>query len=264
MFRFGTPDGILTDNPSLPERVVVLAPFLIDRYEFSVARYRAAVAAGFVSPDETPLTWDSDLPAAPPIPTQQQQCTLSTLPRDRESYPLNCVSWTAARALCRFSGGDLPTEAQWEYVAAVAGRPARTRFPWGGADDTRPTCKRATWGRSGDPVDATFSCRPGYGPTPLDAHVGLEGDVTPVLGIVGLGGSVGELTRDALAPYTAPCWTSVSFRDPFCDVPSDVHTTRGGSWFDDTAGLVIGVRRGLTLGSNGHGMRCVQAAGTSQ
>jgi formylglycine-generating enzyme required for sulfatase activity len=264
MFRFGTPDGVLTDHPSLPERVVVVDPFLVDRYELSVARYRAALAAGFVSPDDTPVGWDGDLPATPPIPDQAQQCTWSDKPRGREAYPLNCISHAAGRALCRFLGGDLPGEAQWEYAAAIAGRDGRTRFPWGGADDARPTCARAIWGRSGERGDTTNVCRPNYGPAPLDASAGAGGDVTPGLGIVGLGGSLGEHTRDALAEFTAPCWTAAPLRNPSCDVTSDTHTTRGGVWFDDEGGLVIGVRRELTLAGNGFGLRCVYPAGESK
>src|SRR5262249_10302374 len=41
----------LGDNDAVPRQVAVVAPFTIDRYELTVGRYRAALAAGFVASD---------------------------------------------------------------------------------------------------------------------------------------------------------------------------------------------------------------------
>jgi formylglycine-generating enzyme required for sulfatase activity len=47
----------------------------------------------------------------------------------QENLPINCVNWWEAYAFCIWDGGFLPSEAEWEYVAA--GGSQQREYPWG-------------------------------------------------------------------------------------------------------------------------------------
>jgi formylglycine-generating enzyme required for sulfatase activity len=94
-FKMGSNDG---DKDEKPVHHVRVKSFYMSKTEVTVGQYRACVKAGSCSKPSTGLycNWDKS---------------------DREDYPINCVGWDQVRAFAKWAGGDLPTEAQWEYAA---------------------------------------------------------------------------------------------------------------------------------------------------
>lgn len=244
---------------STPLRLAQIGPLLVDRFEVTVGRWRRALGDGFRSPDQSPPVNDGPLDV---LSADGGASTWSSRPMDREGFPLNNVTWGAARAFCRFSGGDLPTEAQWEWIATAAGRPFKSAYAWG---DSPPTCDGVVYGRGNVGVAGvgTGACRSTpVSPGPADeASAAL--DVTPGAGIHNLGGNVSEWTLDSALPMNSACWWRAAVREPQCQQAGSTHRARrGGAWSYPPALLGAEGRFGVETRNNVYfdlGFRCVRA-----
>jgi formylglycine-generating enzyme required for sulfatase activity len=251
------------DLSGVPERVANVGAFYMDRHEYTVARWRAVFAAdpGAFGAGHVILN-DEPIANGATSELDEQLCTASHADLGRERFALSCVTWDSARELCRRAGGDLPTEAQWEYAAQRAGRPGKTQFPWGSEG---VTCDRAVYGRFAGGSAGRKGCAPqGTGPLPVDAREKEPGDVS-ALGIVGLGGGVAELLRDAFFGLEAPCWRSAGLREPGCAPDAGPRRSiRGGDWTINAIGVGSEARRLAETPSSyapSIGFRCVRPAG---
>jgi formylglycine-generating enzyme required for sulfatase activity len=103
-------DKIQLDDDTVVDRKVYLSSFAIDRDEVTVARYRACIAAGACELD-------------PLIAGDERYI--------RDAWPIVNVTWNEAQDFCRWRGGRLPTEAEWERAARGDDR---RHWPWGDAD----------------------------------------------------------------------------------------------------------------------------------
>ncbi len=236
VFVFGS-DGpnLSTSYPSTPRRLARMKRFWIDRNEVTVGEMRAAVAAGFVVDRDRLPSNDGPLSFEGPDPAHSYDrlCTYSAAPLDREDFPINCISWKAAHDYCAAKGGDLPTEAQFEYAATSAGRPTKTVYPWG---NEPPDCNRGVFGRSrtsttllGTLGICTSEGKPAFPQPATDPR----GDVTP-LGIANMGGSMREWSADSYDGFDSPCWSSTSMTNPTCaERNARFRAVRGASWIDD-------------------------------
>ncbi len=99
------------DLGHMQPRSVHVDAFAIDRDEVSVADYRRCVAAG-----------SCDLDAL--IAADERYI--------RNEWPLVNVTWLEAQDFCRWRGGRLPTEAEWERAAR--GDEVEAAWPWGSVE----------------------------------------------------------------------------------------------------------------------------------
>jgi formylglycine-generating enzyme required for sulfatase activity len=247
-----------------PERVAAVPSLLVDRNEVTVGRWRDAVLRGF-NPDFNPGVNDKDQP----LPTSSagiklgDQCTYSHNPLrkfGRESFPLNCLSYTLAEQFCEFEGGTLLTEAQWEWVASASGRSDETLYAWGTAT---PSCTGEVYGREDSFMRGLTDCVTyGYGPQPITAG---PGDLTPGAGIIGLGGSMQEWVSDAFASYDTACWRGAPVWNPSCQIDKPMRRSiRGGCWSFGTGELDTTLRDGDVdgIGFEHVGFRCARPGTT--
>jgi formylglycine-generating enzyme len=245
-------DGFFLDMRT--ERLVHLHRFWMDRGEITVGRYRAAEARGFktsrYSPKDNPGPLGED-------PTSPQSCTYTDSEGDREGHPLNCLPWGSFQEFCAYAGGSLPSEAQWEYAATLAGGAAERRYPWGDED---PVCERAVYARVGAVADDYCPGEPALPPA-----LAAEGDRTP-LGLRDLGGGLSEFVLDGPADYAGAAWLAQPFVDPVVpnEVAPDEAVTddqrfglRGGSWVSPANVLRSALRVQASASSPFYGARCV-------
>ncbi len=248
-------------------RVAQIAPLIIDRYEVTVARWRAALRDG-LRVDERPDL--NDAPFVNTVPAKLESfCTLSTEPitgpGDREDFPLNCVSAETATAFCKLTGRELPTEAQWEWVATSAGLTTDERgkrlHPWGFEP---PECSAIIYGRApldpGAPKPTTTAgnCYKEvqlFGPSSVRQ---TETDVFPSVGVYGLGGNVSEFMKDAYHEWRDTCWATAAWQDPQCATTGS-HAARGGSWTSNQSKTLAVTRLGArTTNPVSVGFRCAR------
>jgi formylglycine-generating enzyme required for sulfatase activity len=189
-----------------PARRVYVKSFEIDRTEVSNASYQRCVRAGRC------------LPARPGSARPQQ--------------PVVRVTWREARDYCRFVGGDLPSEAQWEYAAHGD---SQRSFPWG------------------DTLEATS--------TALD-DVSSHPERKSFFGLLHSAGNVWELVLDR---YVAPYSSTRHSVEPVQLEEGSERVVRGGSFLSPPHDLRARAR--AAIGENEArpdvGFRCAYAAGRS-
>ena len=147
----------------LPQHVVDVAPFELSLTPVTSAQYAAFAAESGVEP---PADWSDARP-----------------PAGREEHPVTWVDWNDAEAFCRWAGGRLPTEAEWEKAAR--GTDARI-YPWGDEPaDRRAVVSRGMKHGSTEPVGS------------------LSEGASPY-GLLDMAGNVWEWTATWYGPYPSP------------------------------------------------------------
>jgi formylglycine-generating enzyme len=214
----GCPNGGWCKPDEQPEHPSTVSSFALDKYEVTIGRFRnfvAAYEAGWrpaVGSGASPnvavgdtswrVEWDSTGVTVPlPKPGTftdashlncggWQTWTDSPGTAAQESRAINCVNWYEAFAFCIWDGARLPTESEWEYVAA--GGSDNRLYPWGSAP---PDCTYANFANG-----ATF-CGPGG--NEAVAAVGSYAAGKGLWGHADMAGNVAEWVFDWQADYSA-------------------------------------------------------------
>ncbi len=149
------------DEDERPVRKVTVKLFAIDRTEVTRGDYAACVAAGHCKATTEKTVADGS------------QATL----------PITGVDWNDAQAYCKFAGGRLPSEVEWEKAArGTDGR----EYPWGNDID----CAHANWG-SFEGEGPCAGNNPGH-----PVAVGQYPTGASPYGLLDMGGNVWEWVAD--------------------------------------------------------------------
>jgi formylglycine-generating enzyme required for sulfatase activity len=189
-------------RPETRAHAVVLDGFWVDVSEVTNAQYRQCVTAGACAAPMT-CSWGE--------PTYEDPV--------KANHPVVCVAWQAASAYCRWAGGRLPTEAEWEYVARG---PDALVYPWGNPfDGTRLNSCDVNCPHQDHRITEYDD---GYART---APVGSYPDGASWCGALDMAGNAWEWVADWHGRYPL-----LRQRNPTGPQRGSERLIRGGSWFD--------------------------------
>lgn len=115
-------------SESPAHEVTLSSGYWIDKYEVTNAAFQAFVDDGGYTQQEywseEGWAWLSN--------KSVDELPHNCIEESQPDHPRVCVTWFEAQAYARWRGGDLPTEAQWEYAARG---PEALIYPWGNEFD---------------------------------------------------------------------------------------------------------------------------------
>ena len=144
-----------------------------------------------------------------------------------DNYPVINVNWDQAKAYCRWVGGDLPTEAQWEKAALGT---TGYKYPWG------------------DTLDQTYA---NYNSKDTTAVCSYPKGNSPY-GACDMAGNVWQWVADWFGDYGT---------SPVTNSSGQVRVLRGGSWGSDEYFVRSAGRSGdlPSMAFNYLGFRCASS-----
>jgi len=216
-FKMGSDTGAGDESPT---HDVTLDAFWMDQTEVTNAMYAQCVDAGEC---ETP----------------SEQYRFGDPAYD--AYPVVYVDWTQAGTYCKWVGGRLPTEAEWEY-AARGGLEGKT-YPWG---DDSPVCTE------GAPNGAQ------YGPCAENGAIAVKTFSPNGFNLFDMAGNVWEWVGDW---YSSDYYQNSPADNPTGPESGSSRVLRGGSWVNVDSVLRVSYRL-WNLPDNFYsdiGFRCVRS-----
>ena len=223
------PAGIFTMGSSRqrPIHDVYLDAYWIDKYEVTNAQYARCVADGTcTNPVYSTFLYSRD--------TYYGYS-------EYDDHPVIYVTWSQAEDYCRWPGGRLPTEAEWEKAAR--GIDSRA-FSWG---NDEPNCNLANYKDGWSPRGTCLGFANRVGSYPAGASP---------YGAMDMAGNVWEWVADW---YDESYYEYSPLENPTGPESGTFRILRGGSWYFDETLLGSAHRFGFypTFYADYAGFRCV-------
>ena len=225
----------IAGSEAAPAHQVTLGPFFIDAYEVTNAEWQVCVEANACSEPRTLLNYEGERYYDNP---------------DFANYPVTSITWFEAASYCTWSGGRLPTEAEWEMAARWDPITQELNlYPWGDEplEGHANTCGAECPLPSSNPSIQD--------PFPLAAPVGSFEEGISAVGAYDMAGNVAEWVADWFGPYPDGPVTNPTGPDF-----GERRVVRGGAWGVPLRDTNSVVRSRFTPDSQsvGLGVRCVE------
>lgn len=204
-FAMGSNQG---DNDEKPIHQVTVKSFSLSRTEVTIEQY-----CKFLNDIKCPANGKSGRVELIDLESEDAMLHYQNgkfVPNERrEHYPITGVNWFAANAYCKWAGGRLPTEAEWEYAAR--GGKEQNPYLFSGSNKVN----EVAWYVQNSKMkgsDRDYDIRPVAQKNPNS------------LGIYDMSGNVWEWCSDWYAPYQTQAQTN-----PNGSEKGRYKTLRGGS-----------------------------------